>query len=103
MSTLSQCRGCHGFVPPAHATCLHCGAALPRRRFPAGRAFLQLLLGLAGAGAASLTLMACYGLPPCEPEDLDGKDDPSYCREPMEYGDAGVDAGADAGPDAGTP
>ena len=46
---------------------------------------------LAGAGVAALTLMACYGAPPCE-------DGSFNCYDP-ETPDAGTtDGGADAGP-----
>jgi hypothetical protein len=45
---------------------------------------------LAGAGVAALTLMACYGAPPCE-------DGTANCYEP-ETPDAGPgDAGTDGG------
>ena len=72
MPELSGCPTCQGFNPPATRACLHCGNTLEaptRRRSP--RSFWAL----AGAGLAALTLMACYGVPPCD----DGTRD---CQEP---------------------
>lgn len=56
MSTpLRSCPVCHGLSPGAHTTCVHCDAALPRRRFA------RVARALA-AGGALVTLMACYGM-----------------------------------------
>jgi hypothetical protein len=60
MSTLSTCTSCRGFVPATAARCPNCDAsAEPRRPRPLARR----LLAAAGAGAVSITLMACYGAP----------------------------------------
>lgn len=88
MPELSGCPSCQGFNPPSTTACLHCGNALassPPRRSAA--AFWVL----AGAGVAALTLMACYGAPPCD----DGMYD---CYNPDPSEDGGVtDGGTDAG------
>jgi hypothetical protein len=62
---LIRCAACGGFMPAAEtlAACPHCGDRPPgslRRR-------LTVVLGLAGAASLGLTMMACYGAPPCEP------------------------------------
>jgi hypothetical protein len=44
------------------AVCPHCETP-PR----SGRARWAVLLGLAGSASLGLTMMACYGAPPCEP------------------------------------
>lgn len=87
MLELSACPSCQGFNPPSTAACLHCARALeaPRRR-PRSKS----LWTLAGAGLAALTLMACYGAPPC--------DNGTYnCYDPEEDGGIQPDAGGDAG------
>lgn len=86
MSQLSGCPSCQGFNPPSTAACLHCGKALaPRESGRRARGWWAL----AGAGVAAITLMACYGVPPCE----DGTYD---CVDPD--ADGGVsDGGTDAG------
>ena len=54
---LACCPSCHGFVIDLDAACVHCGAApAPRRRLAR-----FLALRLLGA-AATVTLMACYGM-----------------------------------------
>jgi hypothetical protein len=42
---------------------------------------LNLIANLVGSSAVAVTLMACYGLPPCDPDDDRDKDGayPSYC------------------------
>lgn len=82
MSQLSSCPSCQGFNPASTASCLHCGSALARRS-PRGWRFS--LWTAAGASLTALTLMACYGAPPCpdgafdcyqpDPEDLDAGSD----------------------------
>jgi hypothetical protein len=44
------------------SVCPHCDAPLRSAR---GR--WAVLLGLAGSASLGLTMMACYGAPPCEP------------------------------------
>jgi hypothetical protein len=63
MSELVACGGCGGFANATAATCPHCGARTPRGR----RRRVGILLGLAGSASLGLTMMACYGAPPCEP------------------------------------
>ncbi|WP_224240379.1 hypothetical protein [Hyalangium gracile] len=90
MSQLSGCPSCQGFNPPSATACLHCGQALESRPGPAPR-WTVGWWALASAGVAALTLMACYGAPPCEDGSFD-------CYEP-ETPDAGPsDGGADGGP-----
>jgi uncharacterized paraquat-inducible protein A len=71
--SLTGCPSCQGFNPPSTAACLHCGHALEARsplKLRRGGGFWML----AGAGVAAITLMACYGAPPCDdcqPEPTD--------------------------------
>src|SRR5678815_4696548 len=54
---LACCAACGGFILDPAAPCLHCDApAAPRRRL--ARFLLTAILG----AAASVTLMACYGM-----------------------------------------
>jgi hypothetical protein len=57
--SLPTCLSCQGFVPAGRAACPHCDAPLLRRR-PLAR----ILASMIGAGAMSVTLMACYGAMP---------------------------------------
>ncbi|MFO0671979.1 MAG: hypothetical protein U0235_20525 [Polyangiaceae bacterium] len=71
MIQLTSCSSCEGFLGLAVTRCPHCGVALGRaRRVVAG------LAGLAGGGAVSMTLMACYG-PGCVSEKC-GDYEPDY-------------------------
>jgi hypothetical protein len=72
MPELSGCPSCQGFNPPATRACLHCGHTLeaPTRRRSPGTFW-----ALASAGIAALTLMACYGVPPCD-------DGTHHCQDP---------------------
>jgi hypothetical protein len=63
MNELVACAGCGGFSDITAASCPHCGARIRGRR----RRRLAVLLGLAGSASLGLTMMACYGAPPCEP------------------------------------
>ena len=63
MNELMSCVGCGGFSNVTAASCPHCGARMPRAR----RRRIAVLLGLAGSASLGLTMMACYGAPPCEP------------------------------------
>jgi hypothetical protein len=56
---------------------------------------------LAGAGVASMTLMACYGAPPCDHNEKDGGTGSGLCHEDPPADAGKTDAGADAGTDAG--
>jgi len=86
MAKLIPCSACGGFLHPADAVCPHCDLPLaPARR--SGAALLGLL-GACGGGLIAVTLMACYGLPPC-----DGK--PGCYPDPPDLGS--VDGGSDAG------
>jgi hypothetical protein len=85
MNELMTCSRCAGFVSSTAAACPHCEAPPPRSR----RGRIAVLLGLAGSASLGLTMMACYGAPPCEPGT-------SGCAHPPDAGgDAtGVDGGA---------
>jgi hypothetical protein len=48
---------------------------------PAGGMLLKGLFCLAGASVASLTLMACYGMPPCDAPAPDGGADSYWCYD----------------------
>ena len=86
-----RCTRCEGFIPGDLRSCPNCAKGAPRGRATSG------VLGFLSAGAAAITLMACYGAPPCDPAT-------TKCVTPPDP-DAGmtVDGGADAGatPDAG--
>ena len=89
-----RCTRCEGFVPAELSFCPNCSKS--GRKGASKSGFLAVL----GAGAAAITLMACYGAPPC---DVPG----GSCYTPPDAGmttDGGVDAGTtDAGKtDAGT-
>jgi len=81
-----------------------------RETAPRGGAMVKGLFGLASAGVAAITLMACYGMPPCDTPAPDGGDDAYHCYdtapmcapsdggEPVPCDDAfPPDAGEDAG------
>ncbi|PTL80626.1 hypothetical protein [Vitiosangium sp. GDMCC 1.1324] len=89
MSALSSCQKCRGFVPPASAECVHCGA--PMMEAPRGGVMVKGLFCLASAGVAAITLMACYGMPPCDTPAPDGGTDSYHCydQEPVD-GDGGT-------------
>lgn len=89
---LAACPACSGLVPSGRSHCVHCDAPLaaPGRRW----VWLRRLLAVTTAGAATITLMACYGgpsvyddcvdqdgdgwFPGCYDEPCDPTDDP-YC------------------------
>lgn len=86
-----RCTRCEGFIPPAVSACPNCSKFVPRGR--AGTGFLAIL----GAGAAAITLMACYGSPPvCA---LPDGGNTSSCENPSLDAGATTDAGTT---DAGT-
>ncbi len=57
MQTLIPCFSCRSLVPSDHDACPVCGAAK--------RSWLRNTGLLVAAGAVAVTLMACYGPPPC--------------------------------------
>lgn len=57
---METCSLCQGFIPGTTAQCPHCDAPLVQPK----KGFAQKLLGVVTGGALSVTLMACYGLPP---------------------------------------
>ncbi len=62
--------------------CPHCAAKPSRRRRWA------VALGLVGSASLGLTMMACYGAPPCEPGT-------NGCKTPQNNGNnSTVDSGA---------
>jgi hypothetical protein len=70
---LKTCVSCEGFVPGSAGSCPHCGAAAPVSAPSALAGFGKSVTALATGGAMAITLMACYGLPPCESgQDADG-------------------------------
>ena len=83
MAALVACSSCGGFMRPTDAACPHC----ERPAAPVRKALLGLV-ALCGGGAFAVTLMACYGLPPC-----DGK---PGCYPP-DLSNTPADGGADAG------
>ena len=94
MAFFSTCTKCDGFV--TGGACPNCGARAPA---PRTRSVARRLLragGAVGGGALAFTLMACYGMPPCN-------EGPSVCGDdPMADAGRKVDAGQDgsARPDA---
>ncbi|WNG19654.1 hypothetical protein [Cystobacter fuscus] len=108
MTSLSACQQCRGFVPPGSTTCVHCGTALTEAA-PRGGTGVTALVGLASAGMAAITLMACYGMPPCDEPAPDGGSDRYHCYdyEPSSQcawpaTDGGLtDADGGTGPDGG--
>lgn len=77
MTSLIACPSCEGFLPPAAAACPHCDTPSAARSSAPASPFLARLgrglLGIAGGSTIALTLMACYGAPPCDPDsDRDG-------------------------------
>lgn len=75
---MRQCSHCEGFVPAQAIECPHCDATLPaaieepkvERLF--GRwGWGKKVAAAASAGAVMFTMMACYGMPPCQMEDKD--------------------------------
>ena len=90
MSELSGCPSCQGFNPPSSAACLHCGHSLESSA--SAPRWSRGFWAIATAGAAALTLMACYGAPPCE-------DGTSKCYEPdpSELDGGATDGGLDGG------
>lgn len=105
MARLDVCSSCGGFVPSLASTCPHCQRST-RPLFE--RLRVGALGGVFGGGAIAFTLMACYGMPPCdgdecnEPdlEETDASPGRDTRRPNVQVGEAGADAGAsDAAPE----
>jgi hypothetical protein len=65
MDKLMTCSRCGGFLGPDGGACPHCQAPPA----PSRRRRVAVLLGLAGSASLGLTMMACYGGPPCTGQD----------------------------------
>lgn len=107
MPELSGCPSCQGFNPPSATACLHCRAPLDAGPTRLALSWVASLWTLAGASAVGLTLMACYGMPPCEDGTFDCIDDNSGCDAVIGSSDAGSTDGGTGGTicvpqDAGT-
>jgi len=79
MQRLVACADCGGFLAPRGGRCPHCGARSER--------LLRLAAAIAaatGGGLIAMTLMACYGGPPCGPADDADRDGypGSFCSGP---------------------
>lgn len=75
---MKQCHSCSGLVPDSISTCPHCSAVEERSENPRNGVMTKLA-AITGAGLISVTLQACYGLPPqtC-PYDLVDADGDGY-------------------------
>lgn len=60
---MELCTKCGGFR--RHAVCPHCGEKAKTSRV------VKALGGALGGGAIAITLMACYGAPPCPESNKD--------------------------------
>jgi len=79
---LLACPACAGLVPAGRSICLHCDEPLAPR---ASR--LRRVLAAAALGAATITLMACYGGPSVIDDCVDQDDDgwfPACYDEPCD-------------------
>jgi hypothetical protein len=89
---LSGCPSCQGFNPPTVNACLHCKQPLNAEPTRLALSWVASLWTLAGASAVGLTLMACYGMPPCEDGTFDCID--TGCDATIGGSDAGsIDGG----------
>ena len=103
MTHLSTCPACDGFVPQDMAVCPHCSTSVEidlgsSSSMPSARSPLQRLvrgaLMLTSGSAFAMTLMACYGGPPCEEADDadgDGHYDAAACFEGTDCDDDNPD------------
>ncbi|AUX19669.1 hypothetical protein SOCEGT47_001210 [Sorangium cellulosum] len=85
MLTLGACPCCDGFLPPGASACPHCGEAAAAERVPCAQArhgVASRLLATASGGLMAVTLMACYGAPPCDAPatDRDGDGYQATCE-----------------------
>ncbi|MBU8897772.1 hypothetical protein DRW03_04075 [Corallococcus sp. H22C18031201] len=94
MPQLSDCPSCQGFNPPSVTACLNCQHPLDTAKARMAPSWVASLWTIAGASAAALTLMACYGMPPCDDGTFRCYDLPPDC----DLTDAGLHEG---NPDAG--
>ena len=81
MSKLSSCHHCGGFVPAGAEACPHCDNSLSVKGMSLNR-FARFFMATTAGSAFCLTLMACYGAPPCEDgtdPDNDGYDAEGAC------------------------
>ena len=90
-----RCTRCEGFIPAALTACPNCTRFVPRGRAASG------FLAVIGAGAAAITLMACYGMPPCDRHVGDGGTGATGCAVIPED-DGGVPDDAGVKTDAGS-
>lgn len=104
MTQLNLCTACAGFIPHEATSCPHCDtpAAVPPAARTSSRMLSRLVRGavmLTSSSAFAITLMACYGAPPCEgSEDADGDGYPNNdCVETVDCDDddAAIYPGAD--------
>lgn len=106
MQALTKCSSCDGLVPSGQQACPHCESPVVPTR---SRSKVAAAMALVSAGAASVTLMACYGMPPCDYQAPDGSTrhngtlcknvcvDPDSTVAKRCYDVAVSDGGADAG------
>ena len=100
---LSVCSACGGFVP-ARAVCPHCGRNTPAD--VGAPPWAKLALAALSGSALSITLMACYGSPPCDPDPEADTDNDGYSATGDFCGSADLDcddADADVHPGADDP
>ncbi len=75
------CPHCQGLVPAELSACPHCGQAMScdaDPRAPIGKRVVKTVAEVAFAGAAAMTLMACYGVPYYDDDDdIGGPADPT--------------------------
>lgn len=103
MSAIIRCPSCRS-ATPSSIDCVHCGAPLRNQR-----SLITGALAFVGASLGAMTLMACYGQPPCDDSDRsplpDGgttsRCDYSPCREAA-LADGGTATVCDYAVDAGT-
>lgn len=100
MNQLTPCPSCTGLVPAHTSTCPHCEASVSSPS-PLLSRLARGVLGVAGGSTLAITLMACYGLPPCE--DTDDEDSDGSYGQLCAYGDDCDDTNADIHPGADDP
>ncbi len=81
MNALTPCPHCGGFLPRASTYCPHCKTHFSLKRIARAVALI------ASSGGFAATLMACYGLPPCDASDDQDKDGhyADYCYSPGDF------------------
>lgn len=103
---LSTCVYCGGLMPLSSSSCPHCDAHVARSLLAPVARLTKGLVGIAASSAFGLTLMACYGAPPCDDnkdQDGDGHGDPTVCAfdDDCNDDDAAIFPGADDPADDG--